>query len=41
MRYEITVTMLAQHIDELEGDSPKYKGPNLWEELRALGSGGI
>lgn len=37
-RFEVTVEMLAQHLDELAGDSADYSGPNLREELWALGS---
>ncbi|MGB8435615.1 MAG: MltR family transcriptional regulator [Burkholderiales bacterium] len=37
-RFEITVEMLAQHLDELPSDSSEYDGPNLREELWALGS---
>jgi hypothetical protein len=37
-RFEITVEMLAQYIDELPGDSSDYNGPNLQAELWALGS---
>jgi Mannitol repressor len=35
-RFEVTVEMLAQHIDELPADSSEYEGPNLQEELRML-----
>lgn len=37
-RFEVTVEMLAQHLDELPGDLSEYDGPNLGEELWALGS---
>jgi hypothetical protein len=37
-RFEVTVEMLAQHLDELAGDSSEYVGPDLREELWALGS---
>jgi len=37
-RFEITVEMLAQHIDELPGDDADYEGPNLREELWEIGS---
>ena len=37
-RFEVTVEMLAQHLDELPGDSSEYNGPNLRDELWALGS---
>jgi len=37
-RFEVTVEMLAQHLDELPGDLSEYEGPNLREELWALGS---
>jgi hypothetical protein len=37
-RFEITVEMLAQHLDELPGDSSDYIGPSLRDELWALGS---
>lgn len=37
-RFQVTVEMLAQHLDELPGDSSAYDGPNLREELWALGS---
>lgn len=35
-RFEVTVEMLAQHLEELVGESAEYTGPNLREELRAL-----
>lgn len=37
-RFEVTVEMLAQHLDELPGDSSEYIGPSLRDELWALGS---
>jgi hypothetical protein len=37
-RFEVTVEMLAQHIDELPAESSEYQGPSLREELWALGS---
>jgi DNA-binding MltR family transcriptional regulator len=37
-RFEITVEMLAQHLDELAGNPSEYEGPNLRDELWALGS---
>ena len=37
-RFEISVEMLAQHLDELPGESSDYNGPSLKEELWALGS---
>jgi hypothetical protein len=37
-RFEVTVEMLAQHIDELPAQASKYGGPDLREELWALGS---
>ena len=37
-RYEVTIEMLAQHLDELPGESSEYDGPNLRDELWALGS---
>lgn len=37
LRFEITVEMLAQHLDEIEPSRPEYTGPNLREELWALG----
>ncbi len=37
-RFEVTVEMLAQHIDELPAEATKYQGPSLREELWALGS---
>lgn len=37
-RFEVTVEMLAQHLDELAEESTEYNGPNLREELLALGS---
>lgn len=36
-RFEITVEMLAQHLDELGPTKPEYTGPNLREALWALG----
>lgn len=36
-RFEITIEMLAQHLDELGPTKPEYSGPNLREELWALG----
>lgn len=37
-RFEITVEMLAQHLDELPADTPDYNGPNLRDELWTLGA---
>ena len=37
-RFEVTVEMLAQHIDELPPDTAEYAGPSLRDELWALGS---
>lgn len=37
-RYEVTVEMLAQHIDDLQGETGMYVGPDLKEELWKLGS---
>lgn len=37
-QYEITVEMLAQHIDELPADMVPYAGPNLKDELWQLAS---
>ncbi len=37
-RFEIAVEMLAQHLDQLPGESDEYNGPNLREDLWALGS---
>lgn len=37
-RFEVTVEMLAQHLDELPTDMSEYSGPNLRDELWALGS---
>jgi hypothetical protein len=37
-RYEVTVEMLAQHLDDLSGESSEYNGPNLRDELWTLGS---
>jgi hypothetical protein len=37
-RFEVTVEILAQHIDELPAEAGTYAGPNLKEELWALGS---
>ena len=36
-RFEVTVEMLAQHIDELPGDQSEYNSPDLRDELWALG----
>jgi len=36
-RFEITIEILAQHLDELGSTRPEYSGPNLREELWALG----
>lgn len=36
-RFEITVEMLAQHLDELGPTKPEYIGPNIRDELWALG----
>jgi hypothetical protein len=36
-RFEITIEMLAQHLDELAGTAPGYLGPSLRDELRSLG----
>jgi DNA-binding MltR family transcriptional regulator len=37
-RYEVSVEMLAQHLDDLEGESDGYAGPDFKEELWRLGS---
>lgn len=37
-RFEVSVEMLAQHLDELPPDTAEYTGPNLRDELWALGS---
>lgn len=37
-RFEITVEMIAQHLDELPADASEYNGPILRDELWALGS---
>jgi hypothetical protein len=37
-RFELTVEMLAQHLDELPADAAEYNGPDLRDELWALGS---
>jgi hypothetical protein len=37
-RYEISVEMLAQHLDDLEGEGGTYAGPDLKDELWNLGS---
>jgi hypothetical protein len=37
-RFEVTVEMLAQHLDDLPSDLSEYVGSNLREELWALGS---
>lgn len=37
-RFEVTVEMLAQHIDELAADAAEYGGPSLRDDLWALGS---
>jgi hypothetical protein len=37
-RFEITVEMLAQYLDNLQADLGEYDGPNLKDELWALGS---
>jgi hypothetical protein len=37
-RFEVTVEMLAQHIDDLPADTSEYSGPDLREELWTLGS---
>lgn len=37
-RFEVTVEMLAQHLDELPADVPEYAGVDLRKELWALGS---
>lgn len=36
-RFEITIEMLAQHLEELGPTKPEYSGPNLREELWTLG----
>ncbi len=36
-RFEVTVEMLAQHLDELGPTEPQYVGPDLRDELWALG----
>jgi Mannitol repressor len=37
-RFEITVEILAQYMDELKADLGEYDGPNLKDELWELGS---
>lgn len=37
-RFEVTVEMLAQHLDGLPANTNEYSGPNLRDELWALGS---
>lgn len=37
-RYEVTVEMLAQHLDELPNDLSEYSGPSLRDKLLAFGS---
>jgi DNA-binding MltR family transcriptional regulator len=37
-QFEITVEMLAQHIDDLPADASPYAGPNLRDDLWALAS---
>jgi Mannitol repressor len=37
-RYEISVEMIAQHLDDLQSESAIYDGPNLRDELWELGS---
>ena len=37
-RFEISVEMLAQHLDELAGAPSEYSGPSLGEQLWNLGS---
>lgn len=36
-RFEVTVEMLAQHLDELSAETTEYVGPNLRNELWSLG----
>ncbi|WP_416140026.1 hypothetical protein ACM26W_06530 [Halomonas sp. HK25] len=36
-RFEVTVEMLSQHLDELGSTKPEYVGPNLKDELWTLG----
>lgn len=38
-RYEVTVEMLAQHLDDLPGEWSEYVGPNLREQLWMLVTG--
>jgi hypothetical protein len=35
-RYELTVTFVAQHLDDIQGDSSLYAGPDLLAECYAL-----
>ncbi len=37
-RFEVSVEMLGQHLDDLAGDSSEYAGPDLREELWQLES---
>jgi hypothetical protein len=37
-RFELTVEMLAQHLDELPEYQSEYGGPNLQDELWTIGS---
>jgi hypothetical protein len=39
-RYEITVELLAQHLDELPAQASEYEGPDLDRDLWRLGSFG-
>lgn len=38
-RFELAVTFLSQHLDELPGQAPPYEGPDLLAECFALGGG--
>lgn len=40
-RYEVTVQMLAQHLEELPENASEYDGPNLYDELRMLAFRGL
>jgi hypothetical protein len=37
-RYEITVELISQHLDEIAGEIEDYKGPDFLTEVRQLGS---
>ena len=38
VRYEVAVGFLAQHLDEIPGETAEYSGPDVLAEIRKLSS---